>query len=66
VNEVGDDGNHALDLAIMGRGVRTWHSQLDATREKEGTRHIVIELWPIVTPNTSDDATELSQHPCEE
>jgi hypothetical protein len=33
-NEVGDDANHALDLAVLRGGVRTRHSQLHAARDK--------------------------------
>jgi hypothetical protein len=65
-NEVGDGANHALSLSIPRRVIRTQHLLLHAAREKEGTRHGVIELLPVVTLHTSDGATELSQHPHEE
>jgi hypothetical protein len=65
-NEVGDGANHVLGLAILRGGIRTLHPQLHVAREKGGTRRGVIELPPVITLNTPDGATELSQHPCEE
>lgn len=62
---VGDGVNHGLDLAVLRGGVGTGHPQLHATREEEGTRCGVVELLSVVTLNSPDGATELSQHPCE-
>jgi hypothetical protein len=58
--------NHGLGLAVLRGGVGTGHPQLHATREEEGTRCGVVELPPVVTLNSPDGATELSQHPSEE
>ena len=65
-NEVGDSAIHALGLPVLSGGVRTRHPQLHVVQDKEGTRRGVIELPLIVTLNTPDGATELSQHPSEE
>jgi hypothetical protein len=34
--------------------------------EKEGARHRVIKLSSIITLNSPDGVTKLSQHPCKE
>ena len=36
--------NHPLSLAVLGRGIRTRHTQLNTPREEEGTGGGVIEL----------------------
>jgi hypothetical protein len=55
--------NHALSLAVLGRGIRTRHAELDTLREEKGTRGVVIELTPIVTLDDLDGEAELSGHP---
>jgi hypothetical protein len=47
-------------VRIMGRRVGARHQELDAAREEEVKRRIVIELTPVVTLDTPDGATELS------
>ena len=41
--------NHLFSLAVLGRGIRTRHTQLNTPREEEGTEGGVIELTPVVT-----------------
>jgi hypothetical protein len=58
--------NHALSLAVLWRGVRTRHTQLNTSGEKEGARGVVIELTPVVTLDGLDGEAELSGHPGKE
>ena len=58
--------NHPLSLAVLGRGVRTRHAELNTPREKERARGVVIELTPVVTLDGLDGEAELSGHPGEE
>lgn len=62
-NEIGDGANHVFGLAVLRRGVGLGHPQLHVAREEEGIRHGVVELPPVVTLNSSNGATETSQHP---
>jgi hypothetical protein len=55
--------NHPLNVAVMRRGVRTRHVELNTPREKEGAGGVVIELTPIVTLDGLDGEAELSGHP---
>ena len=41
--------NHPLSLAVLRRGIRTRHSQLNTPREEERTGGGVVELPPVVT-----------------
>jgi hypothetical protein len=52
--------NHTLGSAIPRGGLRARHLQLHAMGEKQGTRHVVIKLTPIITLNNLDGTTELS------
>jgi hypothetical protein len=58
--------NHALSPTVLRRRVGARHVKVDAAREEQVTRRIVIELAPIVTMDTPDGATELSGDPSEE
>ena len=58
--------NHPLSLAILRRGIRTRHAQLNTPREEEGTGGGVIELTPIVTLDGLNGEAELSGHPGKE
>ena len=57
--------NHALSLAVLRRGIRVRHAQLDTMREKEGTGDEVIQLPTIVTLDSLDGEAELCGHPSE-
>jgi len=57
--------NHPLSLAVLGRDIRTRHTQLNTLREKERTGG-VIELTPIVTLDDFNGEAELSRHPGKE
>ena len=50
--------NHPLSLAVLGRGIRTRHTQLNTPR--------VIELTPVVTLDGLNGEAELSGHPGKE
>src|SRR6185312_1516407 len=41
--------NHQLSLDVLRRGIRTRHTQLNTSREEEGTGGGIIELTPVVT-----------------
>jgi hypothetical protein len=58
--------NRALSLAVLGRGIRTRHAQLDTSREEEGTRGLIVELTPVVTLDDLNGEGELSRHPGKE
>jgi hypothetical protein len=58
--------NHPLSLAILGRGIRARHAQLNTVREKKGTGGGVIKLTTIVTLDGLDGEAELCGHPSEE
>jgi hypothetical protein len=58
--------NHALSLAVLGRGIRTKHAQLDTPREEEGTGGVIFELTPVVTLDSLNGEAELSRHPGKE
>jgi hypothetical protein len=58
--------NHPLSLAVLRRGIRTRHTQLNTPREEEGTGGVVIELTPVVTLDGLNDEAELSGHPDKE
>ena len=57
---------HPLSLAVLRRGVRTRHTQLNTLREEEGTGGGVIELTPVVTLDGLNSEAELSGHPGKE
>ena len=54
--------NHPLSLAVLKRGIRTRHTQLNTPREEEGTGGGVIELPPVVTLEVLNGEAELSGH----
>ena len=58
--------NHPLSLAVLRRGIRTRHTQLNTPREEEGTGGGVIELPPVVTLDGLNSEAELSGHPGKE
>ena len=58
--------NHPLSLAVLRKGVRTRHTQLNTPREEEGTGGGVIELTPVVTLDGLNSEAELSGHPSKE
>ena len=58
--------NHPLSLAVLMRGIRTRHTQLNTPREEEGTGGGVIELPPAVTLDGLNSEAELSGHPGKE
>jgi len=58
--------NHPLSLAILGRGIRTRHMQLNTLREEERTGGGVVELTPVVTLDGLNGEAELSGHPGKE
>src|SRR6185437_9841357 len=58
--------NHPLRLAVLWRGIRTRHAQLNTPRQEEGTGGGVIELTPVVTLYGLNGEAELSGHPGEE
>ena len=58
--------NHPLSLAVLRRGIRTRHMQLNTPREEEGTGGGVIELPPVVTLDGLNSEAELSGHPDKE
>ena len=58
--------NHPLSLAVLRRGLRTRHTQLNTPREEEGTCGGVIELTPVVTLDGLNGEAELSGHPGKE
>ena len=58
--------NHPLSLAVLGRGIRTRHTQLNTPREEERTGGGVVELTPVVTLDGLNGEAELSGHPGKE
>ena len=66
VHDVIRRANHPLSRAVLRRGIRTRHTQLNTPREEEGTGGGVIELPPVVTLDGLNGETELSGHPDKE
>jgi hypothetical protein len=58
--------NHLLSLAVLRRGIRTRHTQLNTSRQEEGPGGGVIELLPVVTLDGLNCEAELSGHPGKE
>ena len=58
--------NHPLSLAVLRRGIRTRHTQLNTPREEERTGGGVVELLPVVTLDGLNSEAELSGHPDKE
>ena len=58
--------NHPLSLAVLRRGIRTRHTQLNTSREEEGMGGGVIELTSVVALNGLNGEAELSGHPGKE
>jgi hypothetical protein len=55
-----------LSFAVLSRGIRARHAQLDPVRKKESTGGGVIELTTVVALDILDGEAELSGHPSEE
>jgi len=58
--------NHPLSLAVLRRGIRTRHTQLNTPRVEEGTGGGVIKLTPVVALDGLNGEAELSGHPGKE
>ena len=58
--------NHSLGLAVLRRGIRIRHAQLNTPRKEERAGGGVVELTPIVTLDGPNGEAELSGHPGEE
>ena len=58
--------NHPLSLAVLRRGIRTRHTQLNTPRQEERPGGGVIELPPVVTLDGLNGEAELSGHPDKE
>ena len=58
--------NHPLSLAVLRRGIRTRHAQLNTPREEERAGGGVVELTPVITLDGLNGEPELSGHPGEE
>ena len=58
--------NHPLSLAVLRRGIRTRHTQLNTPRQEERPGGGVIELPPVVTLDGLNGESELSGHPGKE
>ena len=58
--------NHPLSLAVLRRGIRPRHTQLNTPREEEGTGGGVIELTSVVALDGLNSEAELSGHPGKE
>ena len=58
--------NHPLSLAVLRRGIRTRHTQLNTPREEEKMGGGVVELTPVVTLDGLNGEAELSGHPGKE
>src|SRR6185437_8891659 len=58
--------NHQPSLAVLRRGIRTRHTQLNTPREEEGTGGGVIEFTPVVTLDGLNGEAELSGYPGKE
>ena len=54
--------NHPLRLAVLGRGIRTRHTQLNTPREEERTGGGVVELMPVVTLDGLNGEAKLNRH----
>ena len=54
--------NHPLSLAVLRRGIRTRHTQLNTSREEERTRGVVIKLTAIVALDGLNGEAELGGH----
>ena len=55
--------NHPLSLAILRRGIRTRHTQVNTPRQEERPGDGVIELPPVVALDGLNGEAELSGHP---
>jgi hypothetical protein len=55
--------NYPLSLVVLGRGIRTRHTQLNTPREEERTGGGVVELTLVVTLDDLNGEAELSGHP---
>jgi len=49
VHDIIRRANHPLSLAVLGRGIRTRHTQLNTPREEERTGGGVVKLTSVVT-----------------
>ena len=58
--------NHPLSLAVLRRGIRTRHTQLNTPRQEERPGGGVIKLPPVVTLDGFNGEAELSRHPGKE
>ena len=58
--------NHPLSLAVLRRGIRTRHTQLNTPRHEERPGGGVIKLPPVVTLDGLNGEAELSGHPGKE
>jgi hypothetical protein len=58
-DHVGGGANDAFGPTVLGRGVGTQETQLDAMGEEEGMRGVVVVLTTIITLEGTDRATEL-------
>ena len=58
--------NHPLSIAVLRRGIRTRHTQVNTPREEERTGSGVVKLTPVVTLDGLNGEAELSGHPCKE
>ena len=58
--------NHPLSLAVLRRGIRTKHAQLNTPKEEKRTGGGVVELTPVVTLDGLNGEAELSGHPNKE
>ena len=58
--------NHPLSVAVLRRGIRTRHTQLNTPRQEEGTGGGVVKLPPVVTLDGLNGEAELSGHPGKE
>ena len=61
-HDIVSGANHPLSLAVLRRGIRTRHTQLNIPREKAGTRGVVIELTAIVALDGLNGEAELGGH----
>ena len=60
VHDVVRRANHPLSLAVLGRSIRTRHTQLNTPREEERTGGGVVDLTPVVTLDGLNGEAELS------
>ena len=58
--------NHPLSLAVLRRGIRIRHEQLNTPREEERTGGGVVKLTLVVTLDGLNGEAELSGHPGKE